>query len=757
MPPSASVFNGAMSMESTGTAPPNPHEQQQEPPQLQAPPQALPMEADPSGFTERAPALAALLPDDTLARALAGGDAFAVHAALVARHSREPRGPTRDTVRGLLEQRALFAVSERSPQLGAALGTGIKFVGLPAADKQAEPFIATRVLKLLGMTVWPLSQHLVRRGREGQLEVMGRVPTGLGFRVRRGLSLLATGLVALAGVGAALSPFVFREVFIVNGLSRPVEVRVEGEPFFLEAGHMRTLWKVSLGGAYAVSTRWQGEEKPFEVLSVEASQRAVYNVLGAAALKVMQEDPHLYALDDRALEGTVNSLGEDEHLLRSGAWEDRINALVDKGQVREAVALAVAIAMADPTATRAFEEAARYMMQLEPDEVEVLAWKLQARYPDDSFVNALVQDVLIAVGREEAMRRFYSQPSFRESTFAPHALLYARSHPPGELRLAYNGLLSRFPGSPEVLRAVARIRLADGYPTRALELLNAAKTRALESPEDLELRVRTLMALRQLNEASGAVREYSVNPRSRSWEAVVLAGRLAHIAGPARTQYLIQELASSQLSTPEKKVTYALLTGERNVKDLELKAISDVQTREALELSRTVLTDLEDAVSQVSSVKDGVLRRMPLEPAAVLALELARLGKGEDASRVFRAHFPLVLAREPLEAYVRSGEIKPRFPMVAPDLLAAAYLVRARGSHHEAFAQRAYARWTDGLGGFARRALDADYEELQLREVKPVAGRMPAISQDRADIIRVIPADQRYREQLGMRIPRPWE
>jgi len=142
-------------MVSTGTVPPNPSEQQ------------LPMEADPSGFTERAPALGSLLPDEALARALAGGDALAVHAALVARASRERAGPVKATLKALLAQPELFAVSEAPPRLGVVLGTGISFVGLPSSPQQDEPFVATRALRLLSLPVWPLSQHLVRRGREG--------------------------------------------------------------------------------------------------------------------------------------------------------------------------------------------------------------------------------------------------------------------------------------------------------------------------------------------------------------------------------------------------------------------------------------------------------------------------------------------------------------------------------------------------------------------------------------------------------------
>jgi hypothetical protein len=714
------------------------------------------MEADPSGFTERAAALSSLLPDEALSRALAGGDALAVHAALVARSSREPAGPARDTVRALLAQQALFAVSEAPPRLGVVLGTGVALVGLPPPEKQTEPFIATRAVRLLSMPVWPLGQHLVRRGRDGQLEVMGRVPTGLGFRALRWVSRVAAGVVALAVVGAGLSPFALRELYIVNGLSRPVVVHVDGKPVRLEPGHMTQRLKLSLGEHYRVSTTWEGEQRPFEELPVGASQRAVYNVLGASSLS--KGEPQEHGLRRKEfLEGTVASLPGDETLVVSpGGWERRVQDLADMGRDREAAALAVSVALADPRSIRAREEAARYMVRLPPVEAEALALKLYQRYPEDFAVGVLVQDVFITVGQEAEMRRFFSQPRFKEAAFVQPALLYARSRPPDEQKEAHAAVLERFPEAPEALRAVARLRLAEGYPQRALELLEAARSKAPESLEDLELRVRALVSLKQVREASGAVREYAAEPSRRSWALSVLAGRLARIAGPSRTQYTLEELVPPGFSSsPEAQVAFTLLTGEREVTNAEVAAITDLPAREALELTRLTLTNLGAAAAQASSAKDSMLRRLPLETATLLALELS-VSKHPAAERVFRSHFALMHARAPLTDYVHRGEVHPHFPLLAPDLQAAAFLVRARTLQKDAFVQRAYARWTDVLGGFARRALDPKYEEPVPREVKPADGPQPAMGpRDRGEIIRVIRPGE-HTEELGPRVPRPW-
>ncbi|HZG41958.1 MAG TPA: hypothetical protein VEY93_03270, partial [Longimicrobium sp.] len=145
----------------------------------------------------------------------------------------------------------------------------------------------------------------------------------------------------------------------------------------------------------------------------------------------------------------------------------------------------------------------------------------------------------------------------------------------------------------------------------------------------------------------------------------------------------------------------------------------------------------------------------PLEAAAVLALELTHQRIQEEAAeRLFRSHFALMHAREPLRSYVLKGEVHPRFPLLAPELQAAAYLVRARGVPRDGFVHRAYARWTDVLGGFARRALDSKYEEPVEPEVRLADGT----AKDRRDIIPIVRAGLPgpMPEDLGPRVPRPW-
>ncbi|MDY7228200.1 hypothetical protein [Hyalangium rubrum] len=685
--------------------------------QVRPAPPSLPMEADPSGFTERAPDLASLLPDTALSLALSRGDALAVHAALSARFEREPKGPARDTLQRLLARPELFAVSERPPRLGGALGTGFAFVGLPPVEKQEAPFVATRALRILGVPIWPLSQHLVRRGRDGQFEVLGRVPSSLGLA--RGVAVLATVGLVTTGLVVGLLPAALHEVSLANGLSRPVQVSLNGRPITLEPGVVMKERIFSLEATHQLEARWPGEPKPFETRSIQSGTRAVYNVLGAAPLQV---DDASDSAAPRRLPGTIASLAPHEELVADrGGWELLVREYAEAGNWQQAAELAQDVAIADPTALRAREEALRWSLPYGWDRAETFTQELTERYPDDLTVHHLAQDVAFALGHEETSREHYAQWAAQAPDSLFRALLHVRSRPPKEHMEAYWVLRNRFTESPEPQRALARLHLDDGDAEHALELLDFAQAKAPESSlEDLEFRVRTLVSLNRMRDASNAVRQYASEPRNRTWELAVLAGRLDRLTGPTRSQYVTRDLIPPQVArSHEHMLVFSLLTGESTVKDEELKAVADPELREALEITRALLTDLEKATTRARDTSDAVLHRLPLEAATVLALEFAHTGDTRSARRVYRSHLALWLARDPLETYVLTGVRKPRFALLPPTLVAAAHLIRAHELEDEKSqgAEQALAGKKDLLGGFARRALDPGYKEYVPRRL----------------------------------------
>ncbi len=683
------------------------------PPQAQEQPSALPSEADPSGLTERAPELASLLPDEALSRALAQGDAFAVHTTLTARLEREPPGPSRDTLQQLLQRQELFAVAERPPRLGAFLGTGLALIHLPPPDQQQAPFVATRALRLLGVPLWPLSQHLVRRGRDGKLEVLGRVPTPARLVAMQRASTLAVGALALLGLGGGLLYTASREVILVNGLSRAVEVRLDDRSIRLEPGAQVTEHLFSLSGMHELQARWPGAEAPFESLFLESTPRAVYNVSGAALLRldapVARSAPHRWV-------GLGASLTSEEQLIGEvGHWERTVREHGAAGRWQHAADVAEAVALADPSALRAREEALRWRLPRERTRAQAFIDQLLQRYPEDPSAHALAQDVWVALTQEGHALRHSTQWALQMPDSLPRALVRARSHPPEQQADAYLRVLERFPHAPEPKRALARLLLADGLPDQAQELLDSARETAPEaSLEDLELRVRVWLALNKgLREASNAVRQYAKDPRHHSWELAVLAGQLDRLAGPARAQYITRDLLPPHIaSSPEHMVAFSLLTGESTVKDEELATVRDPHAREALGITRELLTSLEKATARARTASEGVLARLPLEAAAVLALEFTRRGESESAQRLWGSHLSLWLARDPLERYLLSGVEQPRFALLPPGLTAAAHLIRAQSLEGENKSRElAAAQEKDRLGGLARRALDPNYKE----------------------------------------------
>jgi tetratricopeptide (TPR) repeat protein len=445
-----------------------------------------------------------------------------------------------------------------------------------------------------------------------------------------------------------------------------------------------------------------------------------------------------------------------------GGWETRLRFHEESGHWQAAAELAKAVFLADPSQHQAGREAARILVQTQPQQALWFARELPQAFPDDPAISQIAQDVLVALDERPVAFRLYEAQAKAAPDSVGRALMAARVAPPEQVREATARVRERFPEAPEALRAVARLHLADGFPQEALKLLEAALAKGPESLEDLELRVRTLVSLDRSREASWVVKQFHGDPRHVSWELAILAGRLARMAGPTRTQYVARELLPPPLTnSPEHTAAFALLTGESSVKDDELNAVADPLAREALTLTRALFKDFEAAVKQATLARGPMLSRLDPETAAVLALELSRRGEKEPAKRVFGSSLALLAARAPLLAYVNTGVVKPEFPLLPPGLQSAAYQIRARAVEQNRLVEQAYARWADALGGMARRALDPKddepipranpWHELPRYRYHPIiilkGGEPPP-----PPAPPLTPAPQR----VGDRLPRPW-
>lgn len=694
---------------------------------------------------ERAPALASLPPDEALGKALATGDASVLYRTLLGRLAVEPAGPVRDTLMGLVADRSLFAMAEAPPTVRSVLGTGTALTGAPRGHAPEAPYIATRFARLFGVPVWPLGQHLVRREGEGAVRVLGGVPRSTGFHALRWGAVAAFVLVCLGVPALLFLAMPNREVNVVNGLSRPVRVCVDGrcEELAPLASVRQTF--ISLPGSHSAEASWPGEAVPFETVELPHESRVVYTVLGAAPAFAESGSDAARPLV------RVDSLRESEWLqVRSGGWREAFQTHADAGRWTQAATVAEAVAFSDATALPARELAARaWLRAKDPARAARFGEQLATRFPEDVSAHRLNQDLLIAAGRLSDARTHYAELAKARPRSVDFALLKARVDEPEAQLDSVKDVMRRFHSAPAANRALARLYFAAGRSGEALRLLDDVRGDAPESLEDLELRVRILLALDKVGDASNEVRRYGQEAKHRGWDFAVLAGRLALVAGPDRTVYVTRDFLppeprAEEESIPvadytlrgfgppeggdrtkrslppaspvdslrgrERALLFELMSGDGTVKDAELQALTPGTTRDVLALSRAVVTNLEQALELAVKAPDSVLSRLEPDASAVVALELSRLQRTEEADRVFGSSLPLMLARETLEGYVLNGPgdgTLERLRRLAPGLRVAAHLVRAR--HHpgpDVNLEALPAREADSLPGFARRALD---------------------------------------------------
>ncbi|NOK39190.1 hypothetical protein HMI49_39045 [Corallococcus exercitus] len=704
---------------------------------------------DPSGLLERAPRLTELLPDAALSEALARGDAWAVHAVLSRRLEREPPGPTRELLAALVEDRGAFVIAGRPPPTSSVLGTGVRWKGAPPRGAAPNaPFVAERTVTVLGIPVWPLDGYLVRTAGKASVQVIGQVPPSPGRSRRRAgaLAVMALGLCALAGAGTVwLEARSLRTVTVVNGLSRPVDVRIGGEHWVVAPGTQEQ-GRVKLGAdLLRAVTTWPGQEAVIEdvVLPTEG-ERILYNVKGAAMLEAVPDAESTSASPrSRSLPENAMVLQSGERLsVQAANWEAAARAFSEEGRWQAAGRVASAVAEVEPGNTLAREMAARAWLfvdtQLPANLPADLRWRntrdyaamLMHTWQEDPGAQALALELMRFVGQGAQARARYEEHAQQHPDSPLAALYLQRASPPhpgsADAVDAYAKLAARFPDSPELNRAWLearwRFELEDArdwggserqeFVDETARLLKAFEEKhPPDTVEALELDVRILLRAQLRDAATTRVRRYGEDPRHRTWDFLVLAGRTAAAAGPEHTSYVMRDWIPSALARqPEQMALLDLLTGQRVPKAAEIAAVTSPVDRAVLRLTRDVLRDPERALKQAVGEPEAVLSRLDPEVSALLALEFTRAGDAR-AKSLFNAALPLMLAREPLRNHIVSSTRAPGpdFTRLAPGLRAAATLVHARRDAKEGypvFTERldGLAR-LDALGGFAVRAV----------------------------------------------------
>lgn len=694
--------------------------------------------SDPSGLLERAPRLAELLPDAALSEALSRGDAWAVHAVLSRRLELEPPGPTRALLTALVEDRGAFVIAARPPLSSSVLGTGVRWKGTPPHGAAPNaPFVAERTVTVLGIPVWPLDGYLVRAEGQGPLQVIGQVPPSPGRSRRRAVSLagMALGLCALAGAGAVwLEARSMRAVTVINGLSRPVEVRIGGEHWVVAPGTQEQ-GRVKLGDdLLRAVTTWPGQTPVIEDVPLPTSgEHILYNVKSAAMLAAVPEvktssaGPYFRSLSESA---TVLQEGE-QLFVQAANWESAARSFAAEGRWQAAGRVASAVAEVESGNTLAREMAARAFLivdsQVPTNLPDALRWRntrdyaamLMHTWQEDPGAQSLALSLMRFIGEGDKARARYTEHAQQHPDSPLAALYLQRASPPvpgtAAAVAAYEDLEARFPDSPEVNLALLEARWrfdleqppppwnGPDHPDRAAVTAKLLKSFLEQHPPDsvevLELEVRILLQAQLRDAATTLVRRYGEDPRRRTWDFLVLAGRTASAAGPEHTSYVMRDWVPPALARqPERMALLDLLTGQRMPKDAELEAVTSPVDRAVLRLTRDTLLNPKRALEKAASESEAVLSRLDPEVSALLALELTRVGDAR-AKNLFNASLPLMLAREPLRRFVLSASRTPGLELasLSPGLRAAAILVHARRD-----APEGYPVFEDRLDGLAR-------------------------------------------------------
>ncbi|RKH41838.1 hypothetical protein D7Y23_32265 [Corallococcus sp. AB050B] len=691
---------------------------------------------DPSGLLERAPRLTELLPDAALSEALSRGDAWAVHAALSRRLEHEPPGPTRQLLAALVADRGAFVIAARPPATSSMLGTGVRWKGTPPRGAApGTPFVAERTVTVLGVPVWPLEGYLVRSDGKASLQVIGQVPPSPGRSRRRATTLasVALGLCAVAGFGAMwLDARSMRAVTVVNGLSRPVDVRI-GDEHWVVAPGTQEQGRVKQGsGLLRAVTTWPGQTPVIEEVWLPADgERILYNVKGAAMLEAVSSEDTSARPRSRSLPESATVLQPGEQLtVQAANWESAARAFAEAGRWEAAGRVASAVAQVELRNALAREMAARAVLMLDSQAPanlpDALRWRdtrgyaamLMHTWQEDPAAQSLALALMRHIGEGDTARARYSEHA-QQHPGSPLAALYLqRSIPPplgtGEAVTAYQSLAERFPNSPEVRRAwlEARWRFElegsqdwsdierQDFVVETSRLLKALEEKhPPDTLEALELDVRILLRAQLRDAATTVVRRYGEDARQRSWDFLVLAGRTAAAAGPEHTSYVMRDWIPTALARqPERVALLDLLTGQRLPREEELTAMTSPVDRAVLRLTRDTLLDPKRALAQAVKEPEAVLSRLDPEVSALLALELTRTGDAR-AKNLFNASLPLMLARDLLRKHAVSTprNAGPDLIRLPPGLRAAATLVHARRD-----AQEGYPIFTQRLDGLAR-------------------------------------------------------
>ena len=561
------------------------------------------------------------------------------------------------------------------------------------------------------------------------------------INAKDGLLLGGTLLAILAGSYWIWHENVVQRVFLVNELSVPVEIAVDGK---VQKVPPRGLVEVSLlQGVYPVRVTAGGEvidEGPVEVPST--SGVVAYNVLGASPLYttavhygsetpssspsfefhggqrvvVSRKADYVFTTPPQSI--SVKSSSTKSHTRwhfdrAQGGWETTVSILKERSLREVALRVSLDVARHDPKAPDAFATASNLLEELRGTEL-ALAYLQSALedHPDDYDLHRTFQHLLRRGDRFEQARAYYR--AFRQAH--PGGLpvvLQARVEPPEAAVLLYKEVLAQEPENRMARRGLARVLLDLGRYGESAALFEQVAADDPDYKYYVDDHVRSLLRQGSVADALLAATK-AVEKLPTEWRLAVLYADLAAMAEPLRLQpkspapAFIDKLAQKNRD-PEVGIWMRSLAGlpvdEALIKKLRLQAEPMIH---AARLQEAAAKDPGLAWVLCVKATPAALERVVSTVALLLGAEFLRAGDAAAADLMLANVPDIPLPKAAFEAYVMEGLEHEELWRLDGDARAALDFVRGRKLQAEGASGEslyAAARNREAWEGFVSRSM----------------------------------------------------
>jgi hypothetical protein len=524
---------------------------------------------------------------------------------------------------------------------------------------------------------------------------------------RRDVLALTPALVLSAGVVAlAVWASSCQSVWLVNGLSAPVTVEIDGSgsviaPEDHQEIHVRA-------GAHRVRVlSASGDVLDEGVADVPSQGMVVYNPLGAApilaatlvyATVASTSDPAVQFFGGArvAAPGHVDfEFREPPHEIEikngestsrvalmqgAGGHHATVSYLEQHGQSARAAEVARAAWLAAPDDVGARDDALHAVSLAQGDDAAIgLLREALARRPDDYDLHRAYIATLRRAGRLDEIREAYRARRDRDPGSVENQILYARLSPPGEAKGLAAAALVAHPTAPVALVFAG----AMAYLTGDYAGCDASLSRASGDPlykRYVDDHIGSLVALGRVPEALALAARFADMEGDGQFHAALLYAAVARLpeaaTSPTPSLTYVEKLASKPNAGPVRLFAASVLGDPLDGPALEKLKNTDVAL--TIRIQSAAGRDPEEAWKLCSTASFTALENLAPAVALLLAAEFARAGDRLLAARMLAARPDSSIPPERILARATGGAESPDLEWLEPEWRAALTFVRAR-------------------------------------------------------------------------------